>query len=710
MKATVEELEKGMAMRLKVYCVLTVLFIATSCKKDEQPTQPIGPTPPQVHIISPLNNSSIGAGLVPVLVEATDDKGVAKVEVYVDSHLDTTLAVPPYRYLWNTGSYSDSSRHAIFAKAYDTDNNVTGSEVVMTTVFTLRPSNLQVTTATDTSVTLQWSDNSRVETGYEIEQSENNGPYTRVKQVPPNTATTTIADTFYVGTTYRFRARAVQDSTVSGYSNEALVTLQLAPTILSATFMADTAVTLTWQDNSTFETGFEIELGIGGTNFRLVTTLGANTTTATVVDTFLAGISYSFRIRAKSRYNISNYSTIQRSFTFLSPSNLTMLPVSRTEVRLNWLDNSSFELRFVLERAENTGQFVTLATLPVDTVTYSNTSLDTSRTFSYRVRAESRYNSSSFSNTISIRYFPYYENIRSMTANGGVSSVAFSPDGSLVVGGSSDNNIKLWRVSNASLFRTLAGHTNSVRSVAFSPDGDTIASGSADNSIKLWRVSDGSLLRTLTGHIGTVFSVAFSPDGNTVAGGSEDGSIKFWRVSDGSLLRTLTGHTSTVFQVAFSPDGNTIVSVDGSIKLWRVSDGFLLRTLTGHTSYIFSATFSPDGNMIASGSDDNTVKLWLVNGGNLLRTLTAPSSVSSVAFSLDGNTVAGGGSDNTPLQLGSIKHWLVGDGTVLRTLTGHTGSVRSVAFSPDGNTFASGSADNTVRLWQSTGSRWQIIP
>jgi WD40 repeat protein len=39
-----------------------------------------------------------------------------------------------------------------------------------------------------------------------------------------------------------------------------------------------------------------------------------------------------------------------------------------------------------------------------------------------------------------------------------------------------------------------------VNSVAFSPDGSMIASGSDDNTIKLWRVSDGALLRTLEGH------------------------------------------------------------------------------------------------------------------------------------------------------------------------------------------------------------------
>jgi WD40 repeat protein len=67
--------------------------------------------------------------------------------------------------------------------------------------------------------------------------------------------------------------------------------------------------------------------------------------------------------------------------------------------------------------------------------------------------------------------------------------------------------------------------------------------GVEDDTIKLWRVSDGALVRTLTGHTYDVYSVAFSPDGSLLASGSGDDTIKLWRVSDGALVRTLTGHT-----------------------------------------------------------------------------------------------------------------------------------------------------------------------
>jgi WD40 repeat protein/formylglycine-generating enzyme required for sulfatase activity len=73
--------------------------------------------------------------------------------------------------------------------------------------------------------------------------------------------------------------------------------------------------------------------------------------------------------------------------------------------------------------------------------------------------------------------------------NNGVSSegVAFTPDGRTlsVIGTTAPAQVKLWRVSDATLLYTLAGHTGYGRGVAFSPDGDRLASVD-DFSVRLW--------------------------------------------------------------------------------------------------------------------------------------------------------------------------------------------------------------------------------
>jgi dipeptidyl aminopeptidase/acylaminoacyl peptidase len=76
------------------------------------------------------------------------------------------------------------------------------------------------------------------------------------------------------------------------------------------------------------------------------------------------------------------------------------------------------------------------------------------------------------------------------------------------------------------LVATLTGHTGTVTSVAFSPDGSLIASGSEDRTIRLWRVSDGALVQTYDQETGmSVRSIQFSPNGQLFGYGRGDATV-----------------------------------------------------------------------------------------------------------------------------------------------------------------------------------------
>jgi WD40 repeat protein len=293
--------------------------------------------------------------------------------------------------------------------------------------------------------------------------------------------------------------------------------------------------------------------------------------------------------------------------------------------------------------------------------------------------------------------------LRTLAAHlAGVSSCAFSPDGSMLATagdvnfGSGDVQVKLWNVAAATVIRTFDSPPQTSYSVSFSPDGTMLAAGQGPD-VTIWRVADGTLLHTLTGHSFTVFAVAWSPDGQIIASGSGDRTVKLWRVSNGTLIRTLTGHTNFVNGVAFAPNGLTLVSAgwDQAARLWRLSDGALLQTLSAPNDALYAVAYSPDGTRIVAGGSACMIRLYDAATGGLVRSFTDPG----VQGGLSGLVFA----TNTTLWSGSYdshaRRWRVADGTLELAVGHHTGTVASLVFSPDGGRIATGSHDFTGHIW-----------
>jgi WD40 repeat protein len=79
----------------------------------------------------------------------------------------------------------------------------------------------------------------------------------------------------------------------------------------------------------------------------------------------------------------------------------------------------------------------------------------------------------------------------------------------------------------------MEGHSNWVFSVAFSPDGTRIVSGSSDKTMRIWDAQTGLQTTVLEGHSGPVYSVAFSPDGTRIVSGSLDETVRIWDAQTG---------------------------------------------------------------------------------------------------------------------------------------------------------------------------------
>jgi WD40 repeat protein len=88
----------------------------------------------------------------------------------------------------------------------------------------------------------------------------------------------------------------------------------------------------------------------------------------------------------------------------------------------------------------------------------------------------------------------------------------------------------------------LTGHQGGVLSVAVTPDGRYIVSGSLDQTVRVWERDTGKEVQKLTGHQDWVRSVAVTPDGRYIVSGSNDETVRVWERDTGKEVQKLTVH------------------------------------------------------------------------------------------------------------------------------------------------------------------------
>ena len=300
-------------------------------------------------------------------------------------------------------------------------------------------------------------------------------------------------------------------------------------------------------------------------------------------------------------------------------------------------------------------------------------------------------------------------------SNGGVNTVAFSPDSHLLAAAYGDGYVRLWNpVTGQAAGSPLpvdTGLEGGVYGLAFSPDGKLLATGDAAGYVRLWNPATGQAvgasLPADTGPLGGVNVVAFSPDGKLLATAGVDGTVRLWNpathraVGAPLLAETNPRGGGGVNGVAFSPDGKLLAAADaaGYVRLWNPATGqavgaaFLAVTNKG----VIAVTFSPDGKL-ATADGDGTVRLWDPATGQAVGAplpAVTNGSVTEVAFSPDSKLLAAADT------AGYVRLWNPATrqavGAPLPAAT--AGGVNGVAFSPDGKLLASAGGDGTVRLW-----------
>ncbi|MBI5779683.1 MAG: DUF2341 domain-containing protein, partial [Planctomycetes bacterium] len=168
--------------------------------------------------------------------------------------------------------------------------------------------------------------------------------------------------------------------------------------------VSETAITLTWQDNSPGENGFKIERSPEGITWTQIVTVTANTTAYTDT-TVSAATTYYYRVRSYNFLEDNPYSNIASTLTTLpdAPSALTATTVSALYMRLQWADNSNNETGFRIERQTipTDSGFSLIATVSQSATAYTDTGLAMGTSYNYQVYAYNGISPSGYSNVLS---------------------------------------------------------------------------------------------------------------------------------------------------------------------------------------------------------------------------------------------------------------------------------------------------------------------
>ena len=178
-----------------------------------------------------------------------------------------------------------------------------------------------------------------------------------------------------------------------------------APSGLTANVFSPTRIDLSWSDNATNETAFSIEKSTNGGAFSAIGSVAANVRTSSDA-TVSINNTYAYRIIAVSAGGNSEPSNVAQVTTFVpaAPSGLTAVAANDLQVNLNWVHTDTLETGFRIQRATTTA-FTTptlVGTVAANVTSFSDSTVQPSTQYSYRVVAMNSIGDSAASNTASV--------------------------------------------------------------------------------------------------------------------------------------------------------------------------------------------------------------------------------------------------------------------------------------------------------------------
>jgi uncharacterized protein len=257
------------------------------------------------------------------------------------------------------------------------------------------PTNLTVLQDNVYTFNLSWTDNSIGEDGFKIERKIDDGSFA---QIGTTTSTSYVDSTLSkgYGTVY-YQVRAYKGIYNSAHTAANSAVSFPAPTNLTYSKPDISSVTLTWTDNSTGEEGFKIDKKVGiGEWLPEFASTGPDITSWTDTNAEI-NETIQYKIYAYKGLNTTS-SLLSPSIdtTFPAPTNLTYSKPDISTVSLAWIDNSTGEDGFKIDKRVGIGEWVPeFASTGPDITSWTDTNAEINQTIEYKTYAYKGLNSTS---------------------------------------------------------------------------------------------------------------------------------------------------------------------------------------------------------------------------------------------------------------------------------------------------------------------------